>query len=58
MDLEKAYDTIDWHGMWQMIRTSIWSCRIFVESSAEFYVDCREWVRVGNNVSGFLLMMD
>ena len=20
MDLEKAYDTIDWHGMWQMLR--------------------------------------
>ena len=20
MDLEKAYDTTDWHGMWQMLR--------------------------------------
>ena len=20
MDLEKAYDTVDWHGMWQMLR--------------------------------------
>ena len=20
MDLEKAYDTIDWHGMWQILR--------------------------------------
>ena len=23
MDLEKAYDTIDRHGMWQMLRTQI-----------------------------------
>ena len=34
MDLEKAYDTIDRHGMWQML--SIWSWRKIVESSAEF----------------------
>ena len=34
MDLEKAYDTIDQHGMWQMLRVR--SLRKFVGSSAEF----------------------
>ena len=37
MDLEKAYDTIDRHSMWQMLRVyNIWSWRKIVESSAEF----------------------
>ena len=36
MDLENAYDTIDRHGMWQMLRV-YW--RKIVESSAE--VLCR-----------------
>ena len=35
MDLEKAYDTIDRHGMWQMLIKSVWSWRKIVESSAE-----------------------
>ena len=34
MDLEKAYDTINQHGMWQMLR--VWSQRKIVESIAEF----------------------
>ena len=34
MDLEKAYDTIDRHGMWQMLK--VWSWRKIAESSAEF----------------------
>ena len=37
MDSEEVYDTIDRHGMWQMLRVyGLWSCRIIVESSAEF----------------------
>ena len=35
MDLEKAYDTIDRHGMWQILK-SVWSWRKIYESSAEF----------------------
>ena len=34
MDLEKAYDTIDRHGMLQM--QSVWSWRKIVDSRAEF----------------------
>ena len=34
MDLEKAYDTIDRHGMRQMLR--VYEVRKIVESSAEF----------------------
>ena len=38
MDLEKAYDTIDQHGMWQMLRLSgvggKLKCRVY--RSAEF----------------------
>ena len=43
MDLEKAYDTIDRHGMWQMLRVygvtdawSVWSVWKIIESSADF----------------------
>ena len=48
MDLEKAYDTIDRHSMWQMPHTKswsvwrvygakrVWSWKKIVESSAEF----------------------
>ena len=35
MDLENSYDTIDQHGLWQMLRKcGVW--RTIVESSAEF----------------------
>ena len=34
MDLEKAYDTIDRHGMWQMLR--VYGVRKIIESIAEF----------------------
>ena len=37
MDLEKAYDTIDLHGMWQLLRMYGVQRKI-VESSAEFYI--------------------
>ena len=50
MDLEKDYDTIDRHGMWQMLRV-LWSCRKIVEAVQSFHVDSRACVRVGNDVS-------
>ena len=34
--LEEAYDTIDRHCMWQMLRLHVCSWRKIVESSAEF----------------------
>ena len=37
MDLEKAYDTINRHGMCDVADAkSVWSLRKIVESSAEF----------------------
>ena len=50
MDLEKAYDTIDRHGMWQMLRV-LWSCRKIVEAVQSFHVDSRACIRVGNDAS-------
>ena len=47
MDLEKAYDTIDRHGMWQMLRV----CGVggkLLKAVQNFYVDSRACVRVGN----------
>ena len=47
MDLEKAYDTIDRRGMWQMLRVyGVGGKLLNVESSAEFYIDSRASVRV------------
>ena len=34
MDLEKAYDTIDWHGMWQMLK-------MYEVRGKLFYIDSR-----------------
>ena len=50
MDLEKAYDTIDRHGMWQMLRVYgvVGKMLKAVRSS---YVDSMACVRVGNYVS-------
>ena len=42
-DLEKAYDIIDRHGMWQMLTKSVWSWRKIVESSAEFLCSVSGW---------------
>ena len=54
MNLEKAYDTINQHGMWP-IRVadakSVWSSRKIVESGAEFLYSSRACVRVGMDVS-------
>ena len=50
MDLEKAYDTIDRHGMWQMLRVYGVGGKL-LKAVQSFYVDSRQCVRVGNNVS-------
>ena len=50
MGLRKAYDTIDWHGMWQMLRV----CGVrgkLLKAVQSFYLDSRTCVRVGNDVS-------
>ena len=57
MDLEKAYDTIDRHGMWQMMRVYGVGGKL-LKAVQSFYVDSRAYVRVGNNVSGFRLMLN
>ena len=50
MDLEKAYDTIDRHGMWQMLRVYGVGGKL-LKAVQSFYVDSRACVRVGNAVS-------
>ena len=50
MDLEKAYDTIDRHGMWQ-IQIVYGVGRKLMKAVQSFYVDSRACVRVGNDVS-------
>ena len=50
VDLEKVYDTIDRHGMWQMLRVFGVGGK-FVKAVQSFYVDSRACVRVGNDVS-------
>ena len=50
MDLEKAYDTIDRHGMWQMLR--VYGVRgKLLKAVQSFYVDSRACVWVRNDVS-------
>ena len=53
MDLEKAYDTIDRHGMWQMLRVYGVGGKLLTAVQS-FYVDSRARVRVGNDVSEWL----
>ena len=50
MDLQKAYDTIDQHDMWQMLRVYGVGGKLF-KAVQSFYVDSRACVRVGNDVS-------
>ena len=45
MDLGKAYDTIDWHGMWQMLRVYGVEGKLLIAVQS-FYVDSRACVRV------------
>ena len=58
MDLGKAYGTIDRHGIWQMLRVYGVGGKFF-KAVQSFYVDSRECVWVGNDVSdSFQLMLD
>ena len=45
MDSEKAYDTIDQHGMWQMLRVHGVG-RKLLKAVQSFYVDSRACARV------------
>ena len=49
-DLEKATDTIDRHGMWQMPRV-YGVGRKLLKAVQSFYVDSRVCARMGNDVS-------
>ena len=50
VDLEKAYDTIDRHSMWQMLRV-YGVGETLLKAVQSFYVDSRACVRVVNDVS-------
>ena len=50
MDLEKAYDTIDRHGMWQMLRVYGAEGKLLTAVQS-FYIYNRACVWVGNDVS-------
>ena len=50
MYLEKTYDTIDRHGLWQMLRVDGVGGKLF-KAVQIFYIDSRECIRVGNDVS-------
>ena len=52
MDLEKAYDTIDRHGMWQMLRVYGVGGKL-LKTMQSFHVESRACVRVRNDVSGW-----
>ena len=56
MDLEKAYDTIDCHGMWQMLRVNGVGGKL-LKAVQSFYIDSRACVRVGNDVSEWHRLM-
>ena len=43
MDLEKAYDTVDRHGMWQMLRVYGVGGKL-LKAMQNFYVDSRAHV--------------
>ena len=48
-DLEMAYDTLDRHGMWQMLRVYVVGGKLLTAVQS-FYIDSRACVRVGNDV--------
>ena len=50
MDLEKIYDTIDRHGMLQMLRVYGVVGKL-LKAVQSFYVDSSAYVRVRNDVS-------
>ena len=55
MYLEKAYVTIDRHGMWSMLRV-YGVGRKLLKAGQRFYVDSREYVRVGVSMSKWFLV--
>ena len=55
IDLEKAYDTIDHHGMWQTLRVYGVGGNL-LKAVQSFYVDSRACVQVGNDVSEWFLV--
>ena len=55
MDLEKAYDTIDLHGMWQMLRVYGVGGKL-LKAVQSIHVDSRACVRVGNDVSEWFMV--
>ena len=50
LDLEKAYDTIDRHGIWQMLRVYEVGEKL-LKAVQSCYIDSRACVRVENDVS-------
>ena len=56
MDLEKAYDTIDRNGMWQMLRVYGVGGKL-LKAVKRFSIDIRACGRVGKDVSGFRLIL-
>ena len=56
MDLEKAYDTIDCQGMWQMLRVNGVGGKL-LKAVQSFYIDSRACVRVVNDVSEWHRLM-
>ena len=50
MDLEQAYDIINRHGMWKMLRVYGVGGKL-LDAMLSFYVDSRACVRMGNDVS-------
>ena len=55
MDLEKAYHTIDWYGMWQMLRVRLVGGKL-LKAVQSFYVDSSACVRVENDESEWFLV--
>ena len=51
----KAYDTIDRHGMWQMLRVYGVEGKL-LKAVQSFYVNSRACVRLGNDVSEWFLV--
>ena len=50
MELEKTYDTINRHGIWQMLRVYGVGGKL-LKAVQSFYIDSRACVWVGNDVS-------
>ena len=47
---KKTDDTIDWDGLWQMLRVYLVGGKL-LKAVLSFYVNSRECVRMGNDVS-------